>query len=170
MNQYKTPKNDIIMLLLLEACVAVLTVGVFLLLDFCGAYDFSWQVVSGALLGTAVIVINYLFLTLSVNRAVDNYLALRGDREMDEEEAAKFASENSMPIQNAIKSSFIMRTTTMLGALLIAFLTKWFNPLATAIPLLAFRPLLMLFEMMTKRQNTPNPEKFIKYEEKESDE
>jgi hypothetical protein len=36
----------------------------------------------------------------------------------------------------------------MLVALVIAFLLDWFNPIATAIPLLAFRPLLTAIEMI----------------------
>ena len=53
-----------------------------------------------------------------------------------------------MPVQNAIKTSFILRTVSMLVALVIAFLLDWFNPIATAIPLLAFRPLLTAIEMI----------------------
>ncbi|MBE6532203.1 MAG: hypothetical protein E7676_01685 [Ruminococcaceae bacterium] len=146
MNENKLSGKEIITLLVLETLVAVLVVGGFLIFDILGLYDFSWQVISGAVLGVAVIVLNYLFLTVSVNRAVNNYLALRGEREMDEEEAAKFAAENSMPIQNAIKTSFITRSATMVLALLVAFLTKWFHPLATVIPLLSFRPLLHIIE------------------------
>ena len=67
---------------------------------------------------------------------------------MSDEEAEKFAAENSMPIQNAIKTSFIVRTASMLATLVIAFLLDWFNPLATAIPLLAFRPLLSAIELI----------------------
>jgi DNA replication and repair protein RecF len=63
-----------------------------------------------------------------------------------EEEAEKFSQEHSAPIQNAIKLSFIIRTASMLAALLVAFLTGLFNPLTTAIPLLAFRPLLSVTE------------------------
>ena len=146
MNENKLSGKEIITLLVLETLVAVLVVGGFLIFDILGLYDFSWQVISGAVLGVAVIVLNYLFLTVSVNRAVNNYLALRGEREMDEEEAAKFAAENSMPIQNAIKTSFITRSATMVLALLVAFLTKWFHPLATVIPLLSFRPLLHIIK------------------------
>ena len=172
MNENKLPVKEIASLALCEVGVAALVCGGFAVADALGAFEFSPTVITGALLGVAVIVLNYLFLTLSVNRAVENYLALRGDKEMSEEEASKFASENSMPIQNAIKTSFIIRTVSMLAALLVAFLTKWFNPLTTAIPLLAFRPLLSLCESIRKKADkTPNPEKFIKYEdEKESDE
>lgn len=142
-------------------------------LDLIGIYKFDPRVLSGAWLGAVVAILNYAFLTLSVDKAINKYLSLRGDREMSDEEAEKFAAENSAPIQNAIKTSFIIRTFSMLAALLVAFILEWFNPLATAIPLLAFRPLLSIIEMIKgKKAAPPNPENFIKYEsdEKESDE
>ena len=148
MNENKATKKEILSLAFLETAVAALTVMIYAVLDILGVASFSWRVISGAVLGAAVIVLNYLFLTLSLNRAIENYLALRGDKEMDEEEAEKFAAENSMPIQNTIKTSFIIRTVTMLAALLLAFITGWFNPIATVVPLLAFRPLLHIIEII----------------------
>ena len=115
-------------------------------LDLLGVIKFNYKIISGAMLGGVVCVLNYTFLTVSVDKAINDYLALRGDKEMDEEEAEKFARENSMPIQNAIKLSYIIRTVSMIATLLVAFLTKAFNPIATAIPLLAFRPLITLIE------------------------
>lgn len=171
MNENKLPKSEVLTLTIGEVIVGVLVVSGFVVADALGFYEFDYRIITGALLGILVTVLNYLFLTLSVNRAVNNYLALRGDREMSDEEAEKFAAENSMPIQNAIKTSYITRTVTMLAALVVAFVTKWFNPLATAIPLLAFRPLLSLGEIIRqKTEKAPDPEKFIKYDEKESDE
>jgi len=171
MNENKLPKSEVLTLTIGEVIVGVLVVSGFVIADALGFYEFDYRIITGALLGILVTVLNYLFLTLSVNRAVNNYLALRGDREMSDEEAEKFAAENSMPIQNAIKTSYITRTVTMLAALVVAFVTKWFNPLATAIPLLAFRPLISLSEIIRqKTEKAPDPEKFIKYDEKESDE
>ena len=93
---------------------------------------------------------------------------------MDEEEAEAFAKANSAPIQNAIKRSSTLRTLTLIAALLLAFITKLFNPIATVIPILAYRPLLTTVELIkAKREPAPNPEKYIKYdyndEEKESE-
>ncbi len=145
-------------------------------LDVLGIYKFDLRVGTGAVLGTVISCLNYIFMTVSVDRAIDDYVALRGDREMDEEEAQEFAKKNSAQIQNAIKTSFILRTFSMMAALIVAFLTKWFNPLATAIPMLAFRPLLTVVDaVMKKNDKKPDPSKFIKYEyqeeknEKESD-
>ncbi len=143
---------QILPLIIGEIAVSLVTVGLFALLDLVFEADF-WTVdlgvVLGTLLGSAVTVFNYLFLILSVNSAINKYLALRGTHEMTDEEAEKFASENSAPIQNAIKISFILRTTTMLVTLVIAFLLgDLFNPLATAIPLLAFRPIMYVSEII----------------------
>ena len=140
------PTADIACLTLCELAVAALTVAGFLVADAAFDVEFNFRVITGAALGAMVTVLNFLFLTLSVNRAVNGFLQLRGDREMDEDEAAAFVKENSVPIQNAIKLSFIVRTFSMLIALVIGFLLDAFNPIATAIPLLAYRPLLYVTE------------------------
>ena len=119
-------------------CVAYLILG-----------KFDYTVITGALLGSAVTVANFAVLTLSVNRAVDRYLELRGSREMSEEEAEAFAKEHTMAVQNAATRSFIIRTVSMLAALVAAFLlTDLFSLPATAIPLLMFRPLLYVLELI----------------------
>ena len=162
------------MLIFGEAAVAVLTVAGAFLVSLFSEYVFVFSAVTGALLGALIVVLNFAFLSLSVNRAVDEYLAVRGSREMTDEEAERFTAENSMVIQNKIKTSYIIRTTTMLAALVIAFLTGWFNPLCTVIPFLAFKPILSIGEMLRKKYDpAPNPDNFVKYEEndeKESDE
>ena len=65
---------------------------------------------------------------------------------MSEEEAERFTQENSMVIQNKIKTSFIIRTVSMLVTLVVAFVLNWFNPLTTVIPMLMFRPLIYISE------------------------
>ncbi len=150
----KIPTLEFLTLIGGEALVCLLTVGLFLLLGLLTDipfFEFSYTVITGALLGAVIVLANYLFLNISVNRAINNFMALRGDREMDEEEAAKFAAENSAPIQNAIKLSFIVRTVSMLLTLVIAFILDVFNPLATVIPILALRPLLTLGALVSQR-------------------
>ena len=140
--------GDILPMTIAEiATVGLVCLGA-LLLDLIGAATFNFRIPLGAVLGAAVILINYIFLIISVDKAIANYLALVNGKEMDEEEAQRFAQENAMPVQNAIKVSFIIRTVSMLAALIVAFILDWFNPIATAIPLLAFRPLLTLIEMI----------------------
>ena len=139
-----------------EFVVSLFTVGAFALLSLVFKADFwvlDLGVALGVILGSAVTVFNYVFLIISVNRAINNFLLLRGEREMSDEEAEKFAAENSMGIQNAIKSSFILRTLSMLAVLILAFLLgDLFNPLATVIPLLAYRPILYVSELIRAKR------------------
>ena len=139
--------KQILLLALGEIIVSMLICLVYFLVGY-----FEFQVVWGALLGSGVTIANFALLTISVNRAVDKYLELRGSREMDDEEAEKFANEHAMAVQNAATRSFIIRTVSMLATLVAAFLlTSWFSPLATAIPLLMFRPLLYVLELIRKK-------------------
>ena len=125
------------LILLGEIVVSLLICAVYLIIN-----RFSYKVITGVCLGSAVIVLNFLFLSISTNRTIDEFLKLRGSKEMDEEEAEEFAQKYQMQIQNKTKLSFIIRTFTMLAALIIAFIIKHFDVLATLIPLLAFRPII----------------------------
>ena len=139
--------KQILLLALGEIIVSVLICLIYFLVGY-----FEFQVVWGALLGSGVTIANFALLTISVNRAVDKYLELRGSREMDDEEAEKFANEHAMAVQNAATRSFIIRTVSMLATLVAAFLlTSWFSPLAPAVPLLMFRPLLYVLELIRKK-------------------
>ena len=162
---------EIIVLACGEAIIALATVLVAFVLSLITEFKFDYAVITGAILGALVMILNFAFLSISVNRAVDEYLAVRGSREMTEEEAERFTAENSMTIQNKIKTSFIIRTTTMLIVLILAFLTGWFNPICTAIPMFAFKPILSLGEFVRRKNDTiPNPSKFINYDENEKGE
>ena len=113
---------------------------------------FDWTVITGALLGSAVTVFNFVLLSIQVNKAIDDYIALRGDREMTEEEAAEFAKLNGTKVQNAVTKSYILRTGFMIGSLVIAFITKCFDPIATLIPLLLYKPLIYVVELINKKR------------------
>ena len=147
------PKNyELLLLSAGEALVAVLTVAGFLLASLLfEAVVFDYRVITGAALGATVIILNFLFLTLALNRSVDEFLAARKSGEMTDEEAEAFAAKEGIKIQNTIKTSFIIRTVTMLATLVVAFLVDVFNPLATAIPLLAFRPVLTVASMLARK-------------------
>ena len=140
--------KDLLPFTLAELAVSALVVLFGFVLSLVNIISFDYRIITGALLGAVVMILNYTFLTASVDKAIQNFIALRGEKEMSDEEAEQFAAENSMPIQNAIKTSYIIRTVTMIATLVVAFLLDWFNPLATAIPLLAFRPLLTVIEMI----------------------
>lgn len=164
----KSKYSDVMLLTVGEILVAALTVLGAYVISLFTDYVFDYTAILGALLGSLVTVANFLFLTISVNRAVDSYLEVRGSREMTEEEAERFTEENSMAIQNKIKISYIIRTVTMLAAFVVAFVIDVFNPICTVIPLLAFRPILSLGEIM-RRKNEPEPDmkKIIRYDDSE---
>ena len=177
MSRKQTTFNEILSFTLGELIIAALTVLGGLVLSLAGVISFDYKIITGAILGFAVIVANYTMLSFSVNRAIGSYMELRGNGEMSDEEAEQFAKDNSRLIQNAIARSFVIRTASMVAALVLAFLTGWFSPLAAAIPMLAFRPLLTVLELIRKKYDKkPDPEKFIRYDyddedkdEKESD-
>lgn len=163
-------------LVLGEILAALLVTLGGLALGMAGIITFNAYIVSGAILGALVTIINYLILTVSVDLEIKKYLELRGDKEMNEEEAEEFAKTHTSGVQKAVARSSVLRTFSIVACLLVAFLTGLFNPVATIIPLLAYRPILTVAELIkAKREPAPNPEKYVKYEykdendEKESD-
>ena len=150
----KTIKSEILFLTLGEATVAALTVlGYYLLsLAFGDNVIFDYTVITGALLGAAVSVLNFIILTVSINRAINGFVEEIGQRNMSEEEAERFTRENQAKVKLAITSSYIIRTLLMLGTLVGAFLLAWFNPIATAIPLFAYKPVLYVIEIIKRKR------------------
>jgi hypothetical protein len=140
---------DTVYLALGEVIVGVLVAAAFLLFG-----KFSYTVVTGALLGGAVTVVNFLILSVSVNRAVTKYITERGDKEMDEEEAEKYAREHGMVVQNAMTRSYLLRMGLMIGALVLGMVSGFFSPLATVIPLLMYRPILYVTELIKIKLQT----------------
>ena len=134
---------DTVWLAIGEAIVAALISVVFLLIGM-----FNYSVVTGAVLGGAVTVINFLILSVGINRAINKYVEERGDGEMDEEEADKYAKEHGMTVQNAMMKSYMLRMFLMIGALVLAGITGWFDIIATVIPLLMYRPILYVTEFI----------------------
>ena len=150
MQKKNMPTSEILLLAVGELIVSLIVTGVYLLLD-----RFSYAVISGCLLGSAVTVFNFVFLSVSVNRAIDKALAGRKEGEMTEEEAQVFAAENQAAVQRAAQGSYLVRQILMLGVLVCAFLLDgWFDVIATLVPLLMFRPLLTVCGLMkSKKQN-----------------
>ena len=130
-----------------ELVVNLVTVLVYALLD-----KINYTVFTGALLGTAVTILNFFILTVSVNNAINKYMALRGTKQMSDEEAEQFAHDNSMVIQNAMTRSYIIRSLLMLGVLVGAFLLKQFDVIATLVPLVCYRPIIFVSELLKKRR------------------
>lgn len=148
MKKSKIPKQETFTLIIGELIVSLIVAAVFLLI---GRFDVT--VLLGVILGSAVTVFNFLFLSVSVNKVIDKYLEedkLRTDGRT-EEENQKFVNEHAMAIQNATTRSFMIRTVSMLAALVAAFLTELFNPIATVIPLLMLRPMLYVLELIKRK-------------------
>ena len=169
--------KDLLPVMIGELIVAALVcVGGFLL-SLADVISFDYRIITGALLGAVVMSINYAVLIYTVDKQLRAFQEARGSREMSEEEAEEYAKANSAPVQKALAFSTTMRTASMIATLVIAFILDWFNPIATAIPLFAFRFVLSAIELIRSKNNkAPDPEKFIKYEfkdenneEKESD-
>ena len=143
-NNYYT---DVLYLLIGEIIVSF---GIVIAYVALGMYQ--WNILTGAILGSAVTVLNFLILSTQINKAIDKYMELIGDKEMSEEEAAEFAKKHSLKVQNAVTKSYALRTALMLGSLVIAFITGWFNPLATLIPLLMYKPLIYVIEFIKRKR------------------
>lgn len=136
--------GDTVRLFIGELIVSALTVGVYALIG-----KFNMSVLWGALLGSLVITLNFFILSLSVNRAIDKALSERGEGELSEEELQKFTLEHTAAIQASAKGSYLLRTLLLLGTLILAFLLgDVFDVIATLVPLLAFRPVLMINEFI----------------------
>ena len=181
MNQNKFPVRETVILALGEAIIGVVITAMFILLEIFNLAKFSYKVPLGALLGGAVTVFNFIFLSISVNKAIDkvmeNYNAKQNakpdiaveanenatevteaaDNEEENEadpyddEAARFAQENAAKITAAVQLSYIVRTASVVVALIVAFVTGQFNVLATVIPILCFRPILTVYELMKRK-------------------
>ena len=147
MHKKNIPVWEIMFLIVGELIVSLIVTGVYWLL-----HKFSYSVISGCLLGSAVTVFNFIILSVSVNRAIDKALAGRKEGEMTEEEAAAFAAENQAAVQRASQGSYLFRQILMLGVLVCAFLLDgWFDVIATLIPLLMFRPLLTISGLLKRK-------------------
>lgn len=140
------PYREIFILTLGEVIVSAIVIAVFLIVK---KYELS--VLLGAVLGSAVTVANFVWLAVSVNRAIDKVLALRGEGEMDDEAIEQFAALHGKAVENTAKISYIIRTVSILALLLIGFLIKIFNPISAVIPLLMYRPILTLGEIIKRK-------------------
>jgi len=146
MNNKNSVIKETAVIALGELIVSAIIIAVYLIIG-----RFGYKVITGVALGSAVIILNYLFLSISVNRAIDAAMENRGEGELDEEQTEKFVAENTVRIQNTVKLSFIIRTVSMIAALVVAMLTKQFDLIATIIPLVMLRPIITVSEYFRKK-------------------
>lgn len=110
-----------------------------------------WQVPVSALIGFAVMVGNFFFLAKSTDSLFAEAAAARGDREMSEEEIAKFTAEYQLKMSAKMKLSFIIRIITMAATIALTFI--FLEGLAATVPLLMQRPLLYIGEIFRRRED-----------------
>ncbi len=143
----ENPYFDTIVLAIGELIVSAVTILIFVLLG-----KFDYKVVTGAALGSLVMIANFFALSVAVDKAINRFIEMRGSAEMDDEEAEEFAKKQGMAIQNMMTKSYLTRSFTMIAALIIALLTKQFNVIATAVPLLMQRPLIYASEFIKRKR------------------
>ena len=121
-------------------------------------WEVHYSIFTGSVLGIAVMIANFIFLIISTNTALDRAMAERENREYTEEEAEEFAKKHKAKIALVSRVSYILRTATMIGALVVAFLIKdgmgenVFNVIATLVPLIAFYPIIFVAQIILQRR------------------
>lgn len=130
-----------------ELIACALTVLVYYLIGYLDP-----SVVLGALLGALVMVGNFAALAIISNRAVDSAMEDRREGEMSEEELQAFVTEHQTRLKLRIRLSQTIRMIMMLALLVVALITPWFDCIAVLVPMLLFRPILLLMGWMTNKK------------------
>ncbi len=146
MNSKKMPFIETAIILLGELIVSLIVCGIYLLIQ-----KFTYKVITGVALGTAVTVLNFFFLAYSTNKAFDEAAEARGTKELTEEEIEDFTEKQQARLNGTVKLSFIIRTVTMLLTLVLAFILEWFDVIATLVPLLMLRPIITVEALIRNR-------------------
>lgn len=143
--------RELLWMLAGQLVTAGIVIGVYAIVGIFVPDAFTYRVFTGLALGASISIANYAVLNITVNRAIDRFIALRGTEEMDEDRVMEFTQRNAMAVQNAATKSYVIRMLSMVVILLLAFLL-WgvFDPIATAVPLLMFRPILFVVGLLRK--------------------
>ena len=150
MQKTKLPYYEMIALAVGELIVSAIVAVVFLCIS-----QFTYAVIFGAILGSVLIIVNFYALSVSTTNALNQAIEEVGGEAMEEDAAKEFAARHQAKIQTIITVSFIARMLSLAGALILAFVfTDIFNPIATAVPLLMFRPILMVAGLISKRRGS----------------
>ena len=177
MKESKIPKKETLALVIGEAAVSLIISAVYLLIK-----KFDYTVALGVILGSAVTLANFIFLSISVSRALEKAMdgvdtvrlkaayeardAARereddGDDETEDDGRipdyeriiTDFESERQKNFNASVKLSYLLRNASMVIALVVAFITKQFDIIATVIPLLMLRPILTVAELCGRKEN-----------------
>ena len=146
MNKQKLPVRELLAILIGELITSLIICGVFLIIK-----KYTLEVLLGVLLGSAVTFLNFLVLSIMTNRVINRFLEARGNAELSDEDAEALALKFQGQVQNQMKLSFIIRILVLAAALVVAFISDLFNPLATVIPLLMLRPILTISEIIRRK-------------------
>jgi predicted histidine transporter YuiF (NhaC family) len=130
-----------------ELIVSALVVFVYALIQ----KTVRWQVPVSALIGSAVMVLNFFFLARSTDKLFLAAMEARGNKEMDEEQIAAFAAEYQAKMATKTQISFLIRILTMAATIALTFI--FLEGIAAAIPLLMQRPLLYVNEFFRKKED-----------------
>ena len=144
MKKTKLPLYETLAMIIGEIITSIIVCAVFLIIK-----KFDLSVLLGVLLGSLVTVANFIFLMVFTNRAIDKAMAERGEGEMSDDEVAEFTAKHQANIQAAVKLSYVIRTLCIAASLVVAFLLDGvFNVIATVVPLLMFRPILTVSQLI----------------------
>ena len=110
-----------------------------------------WQVPVSALIGSAVMVLNFFFLARSTDKLFLAAMEARGNKEMNEEQIAAFAAEYQAKMATKTQVSFLIRILSMAATVALTFI--FLEGIAAAIPLLMQRPLLYVNEFFRKKED-----------------
>jgi hypothetical protein len=146
MEKQKLPMRELLAILIGEALTSSVICGVYLIIK-----KYTYKVLLGVLLGSAVTLLNFLVLSIMTNRVINSFLEARGDAELTDEEAEALALKFQGRVQNQIRISFIVRTAVLAATLIVAFIVEVFEVLPTVIPLLMLRPILTVSELIKRK-------------------
>ena len=120
-------KNETVKIAVGEAVCVLLMLGVYALIG-----HFSVKVLCGSVFGGIVTVLNFFFMALTVDRAADKY------------------GDSVKQIKKSIGASYIFRLIVVLGVLALAIVSGYCDVLATLLPLVFVRPILLVEEYLLK--------------------
>jgi hypothetical protein len=130
-----------------ELIVSALVIAVYALVQ----KTVRWQVPVSALIGSAVMVANFFFLAKSTDALFMQAMEARGNKEMTEEEIAKFTAEYQLKMATKTQLSFIIRMISMAATIALTFI--FLEGIAATVPLLMQRPLLYVNEFFRKKED-----------------
>jgi hypothetical protein len=130
-----------------ELIVSALVIAVYALVQ----KTVRWQVPVSALIGSAVMVANFFFLAKSTDALFMQAMEARGNKEMTEEEIAKFTAEYQLKMATKTQISFIIRMISMAATIALTFI--FLEGIAATVPLLMQRPLLYVNEFFRKKED-----------------